>query len=593
MSEMQLSVHHSSPITTVDARSGSIATGGYDGRVILWTADLLPKWSFCASDLINQVAFSPDGEFLAVASANAYVIVLRVLDGLRVHCFGPFGDDVNAVAWHPSGMQIVCVMDASDTIGRIIKLESGVELCHLNGHRHGIFAVAFENTGLRLVTAAEDATARIWDARTGVELACLEHPGDPETVSWSPIGPWVATGCDDGGLRIWDANSAELLRHTKPAGAALRFVKFTDDGKRLLAGSYDGHLRLLDSTTLQRVADFQAPFQWERAAAQASDAVIVGSFGGEPIIHKPNQKPSRPFPTFGINSISVSFDARSVLIGRDDGAVLDVAKNAALYFHDSIVNTVAISDDGSRVASGDYLGGITIYDLNDGVVLTTKQVRGGPINSLVWLSEGRFASAGYDGTIRIWSPEGCLLSELSAHKGPIKSLAFNQELDVLVAGSSDNTISGWQADRCIYRIDSPDLVLVNSVSAVRCSTIFASASRDGLVRLWCVETGKHIRSLPRLHSKSVKAISCSLCGRFVLSGSYDGTAILWSLDETGDHKSLALHGKPGVPAVGFSSTNAVTAGWDGSVGVWSLTGELIGQHWPVRHGKREIAVKGR
>jgi hypothetical protein len=44
---------------------------------------------------------------------------------------------------------------------------------------------------------------------------------------------------------------------------------------------------------------------------------------------------------------------------------------------------------------------------------------------------------------------------------------------------------------------------------------------------------------------------------------------------------LRLHGKPGVPAVAVTDGNLFTAGWDATVGRWSLDGELVAQYHPI------------
>lgn len=83
----------------------------------MWTESLAPLWSFQAADLVNHVRFSPDGRALAAAAADGFVYVLDSRTGAIRAQLGPHRDDVNAVAWHPQGRLLACVMDAKD--GRV------------------------------------------------------------------------------------------------------------------------------------------------------------------------------------------------------------------------------------------------------------------------------------------------------------------------------------------------------------------------------------------------------------------------------------------------------------------------------------------
>lgn len=575
---------HASPLTTVVSLPDQrlIASAGYDGAVVMWTETLQVRWQFQAADLVNLLQFSPEGRRLAVASADGFVYVLDVRDGSLCAQLGPHGDDVNAVAWHPAGDVLACVMDAKDARVAVWQVRTGEQCPPLMGHEHGIFGLAFSPDGEELVTAAEDGTCRIWHFKSRTQRAVLSHPGDPETVAWSPCGRYIASGCDDGVLRLWDARQASLSCQSDAASAAVRFVAFSGDGKRLLSGSYEGVLRVHQVPDLVVLDRLSAPMQWEKTAAFLHDgALALGSFGGRPMIHRKGEPVTPSVPTFGINAIAAS-PSGEVCIGRDDGAVMSLHAGRVLHWHDSIVNTVSYGGEGGcLIASGDYRGHIRLFDVAQGLVVARAQVHSGPINTVVFQPGADLLyTAGYDGVIRQWDLSLNLLGEWGAHKGPIKSLTWSKIAGVLIAASSDDTVSIWRDGLCFVRIAHDGMVLVNGVAASPCSPHVATASRDGLVRIWHALSGELLETLPPGHVKSVKAIAYSPDGHRILTGSYDGSGILWQQDEQGAwrFRRLNLHGKPGVPAVAFSGDVALTAGWDGSVGRWSRTGALIAQY---------------
>jgi WD40 repeat protein len=128
----------------------------------------------------------------------------------------------------------------------------------LEGHKDGVYSVAYSRDGKLLATASYDGTVKVWDAETGRPLATLEgHEGKVRHVAFAPDGKRLATAGEDRTARVWDvAKGRELQKvaHTDP----VRAVAFTPDGKTLIAGGgyhkaeegdSRGELRLWDVAT--------------------------------------------------------------------------------------------------------------------------------------------------------------------------------------------------------------------------------------------------------------------------------------------------------------------------------------------------------
>ena len=72
--------------------------------------------------------------------------------------------------------------------------------------------MAFSPDGARILTGSADNTARLWDAKTGVELAALKgHTDAVFSVAFSPDGARILTGSADSTARLWDHRQGQVL----------------------------------------------------------------------------------------------------------------------------------------------------------------------------------------------------------------------------------------------------------------------------------------------------------------------------------------------------------------------------------------------
>ncbi|KAK1236968.1 hypothetical protein MKX08_007916 [Trichoderma sp. CBMAI-0020] len=215
------------------------------------------------------------------------------------------------------------------------------------------------------------------------------------------------------------------------------------------------------------------------------------------------------------------------------------------------------------------------------------------------------ASASYDATIRIWNPNSDSSLLASAEKGAMRlwrvetgecphaivqfnSGALTQEnmcerLTLLLDGdldlnafSSDLSLiaTSWMGTRIrLWPIDVNSDVqeadaqsdmqeqgisgaAVTRIAFSHDSALVASVSGDGIVSLWCAETGRRIREL-RGHSDWICSIAFSHDSLFLASASEDRTAKIWCTD-TGECVQELYHGKM-IHAVAFSHDSGLVA----------------------------------
>ena len=114
----------------------------------------------------------------------------------------------------------------------------------LVGHTDIIQSISYNADDTRILTASEDGTVRVWDAKSGDQLLVLSnHDGGAIGAAFSPDGALIASGANDGAIRIWDAATGTLLQTFNGHLGAVLFVVFSPDGTHLVSSGIDETVR--------------------------------------------------------------------------------------------------------------------------------------------------------------------------------------------------------------------------------------------------------------------------------------------------------------------------------------------------------------
>ena len=134
---------------------------------------------------------------------------------------------------------------------RIWDVKTGSELAAFKEPKDSdeLLVAAFDPDGARVLTGgAKDGTMRMWDAKTGKELFALKgHARHVSSVAFSPDGARIASCCFELTTRIWDAkDGTPLLALRYPPRAHSMPVSWSADSSKLMR-PYSGTVEIRDA----------------------------------------------------------------------------------------------------------------------------------------------------------------------------------------------------------------------------------------------------------------------------------------------------------------------------------------------------------
>jgi WD40 repeat protein len=340
--------------------------------------------------------------------------------------------------------------------GRRVRIEEGGALrVELAGHGDDVIAADLGPSG-RLLTAAADGSVGSWQlARSSARL--LGPVGHGITAAFSPDGRLVAA---ESLSRAEDGAEVERARGCM-AGEGVwggRFVRarFAADGSRFIA------------------------FHYRATVCSAAGALLAHD------------------------------------LGRSE------------------VHAVALGPDGKLAVTGEQDHAANIWDAGTGRHLAELSPQAGPVVDVAVSPSGRVVATASGAEVGLWTAAGKHVATLSGHEGLVQAIAFSPDGRMLASVSGDRTARLWS----VAEPERPPRVLRDHGDALVAASFSGDGKRlvvcgyDHRATVWGVPTGElHARlEGPEGHAGPVLGCLLARAGERAFTSSTDGTVKIWDVE---------------------------------------------------------------
>lgn len=223
---------------------------------------------------------------------------------------------VRHLAWAPDGVKLATASD-----DKTIKIWDalGNNLKTLAGHFNTIREVAWSPDGKMLASISDDQTCCIWDPLSGERVAILNGHNVPFShLAFSPDGQYLATSNLDGTAYIWNLRTGYVRTLDGHSGEAT-YVAWNFDGSYLATSGKDGIVKIWEATdsTSALLRPIQTDmsdtvFTLNAPTPTASDidmgTVSVGNSKDTVIVEYLRNTGTYPYR---VDSITIAYDANS------------------------------------------------------------------------------------------------------------------------------------------------------------------------------------------------------------------------------------------------------------------------------------------
>ncbi len=541
-----------------------------------------------ADNLRHLVALSPNGKLLATTSAtngHAAILVRDLSSGKLLQTLLGHSGPVVSLAFSNDNTKIAS--GSVDMTARVWDLASPKfpEIARFPGHTAPVTAIAFHSDAQQVLSGSADNSVKLWKtADAELVMDFVGHTAPVVAVAMAANNQPVSASADKT-VRLWNPADGKAAR-SQTETAAVTALSTSRDGTRFAVAAADNSIKIYATTggaaqltlTGHQFPPSSLAFNADKTRIVSGDtklAIVWDATDGRLL---------EIIPTGEAELHCVAYDAEiGQIVLADDRQRITLHSLRFLGAGKGMskpISGVVWHPGGQSVITSCQDGTVRGFNVSNFAQAFSAN-HGAPVHGLAISKDGtKLASAGENKIVRIWNPaNGAALqpSQLTGFAGPVRCVDFSDDGQRLIAGSIDGNLG----QLTVFHLTAPAGVIEQSIvghtsplTACRAFTAGGQAvslSDDGVVLRWELLATQRIAG----HSQAVTSV-VSIPLRDgqppqILSGSLDGSVRRWNA-LTGQVLGQLNHGAPVTSvAVRDDGQRWASASSNNTIRLWNAT----------------------
>ena len=587
-------IHQGSVLALAVNKNNSVISLGKDKQLLFSDGESGKETNRINLSFVPQNwAFSNDRNMIALANSKGELSLINaplgklLLDG---HAIG----GVAALAVKNDGTIVVAKTDGQIII---VSIDGTIKSKFSAGQNDSIALLKLDATENKIFTAGKSLAIKQWNLTTQkCILALARHKIWLEDAAVSKDGTLIAIGQANGSIKIIDADSGEIVQTLTGHTELVRSVALSEDGKRLVSGGDDKTVKVWNLAT-GKSKDLKGHKGWVKSVAFSPDGKVVASGSFDSTVKIWNAETGEEERNLTghdawVRDVKFSPDGKALATCGDDKQIKiwNVATGECektLSGHERWVNDVQFSDDGKKITSSGGDGAEKVWDIDTEKCLNTIQEQNDLRNSMIYAADGKMFAE--KATCEFCGQEirpGDIIAICDNCKSPQhiacwrengskcvvcgQNISRPQEIGVDFSRMYNNQRAGrveW-LQKLFERNTGSNKSIFNNVKVLLFSVV--------VILLIIIAITYYLVKQPRVrtivaHNYWIEALKFSPDGKYLASGSGDGTAKIWSAATGSFIRTLKGSNYP-IEAVAFlgNGETLATGGWEKVVRIWQV-----------------------